>query len=123
MLGPQPRPMIRSFSTVPQGGRSAVSAGQGVTFSRTATGAEASFTTTTVTLPASAKPTKVVVAVSTSSAQVQVTSVGKRVFAGVVTPNQPAEIDISALPPGTSVDVQTEANAAQVISGVVGYTD
>lgn len=112
-----------TFSGSPKGGSSAVVAGQGVPFSRTAAGAEGSFTTTTVTLPASAKPTKVVVGVSTSSAQVQVVSVGKRFFAGVVTPNLPLEVDISALPPGTSVDVQTEANAALVISGVVGYTD
>ncbi len=112
-----------SFSESPSGGSSAVRAGQGVVFSRTPTGSESSFTTTTVSLPASAKPTNVVVAVSTSSAQVQVTSVGKRLFSGVVTPQLPAEIDISALPPGTSVDVQTEGNAAQVISGVVGYRD
>src|SRR5579859_3736293 len=79
---------------------------QGVPFSRTAAGAEASFTTSTVTLPASAKPTFVQVAVSASSAQVQVVSVGKRFWAGVVTTNLPLYIDISGLPPGTTVDVQ-----------------
>lgn len=103
-----------------QGGLGTV-AGQGVPFTRTAAGGEGSFTTTTVTLPASAKPTNVQIAVSTSSAQVQVVSMGKRFWAGVVTTNLPLTIDISALPEGTSVDVQTEANAALVISGVVGY--
>lgn len=116
-------PLQRSFATIPSGGGMAVQAGQGVAASRTTSGAEASFTTTTVTLPASAKPTKAIVAVSASSCQVQATSVGKRFFSALVTPNQPAEIDISALPPGTTVDIQTEGNAVQVIGIVVGYTD
>ena len=97
---------------------------QGVVASRTATGAESSFTTTTVTLPVSGKPTTVQVSISASSAQVQVSTVGGRFVAGVVMAGQKnLEVDISALPPGTSVAVQTEANAAAVIGIVVGYSD
>ena len=100
------------------------SGAQGVPASRTATGAEASFTTTTVNLPVSGKPTTVVVSISAASAQVQVATAGSRVSAGVVMAGQQnLVLDVSGLPPGTSVGVQTEANAAAVIGIVVNYTD
>lgn len=111
------------LDNVPSGGGMAVQAGQGVSATRTTSGSESSFTTTTLTLPASAKPTKAIIAVSASSAQYQSTSIGKRFFSGLVTPNQPGEVDLSGLPPGTTVDIQTEGNAVQVISIVVGYRD
>jgi hypothetical protein len=100
------------------------SGAQGVPATRTAAGAEGSFTTTTVTLPVSAQPTTIAVSISAASAQVQVATAGSRVSAGVVMANNPPLIlDVTGLPPGTSVAVQTEANAAAVIGIVANYTD
>jgi hypothetical protein len=100
------------------------SGAQGVPASRTASGAEGSFTTTTVNLPVSGKPTTVAVSISAASAQVQVATAGSRVAAGVVMANNPPlTIDVSGLPPGTSVAVQTQANGAAVIGIVVYYSD
>jgi hypothetical protein len=100
------------------------SGAQGVPASRTASGAEGSFTTTTINLPVSGKPTTVAVSMSAGSAQVQIATAGSRFAAGVVMANNPPlTIDISGLPPGTSVAVQTEANAAGVIGIVVYYSD
>jgi hypothetical protein len=97
---------------------------QGVPASRTASGAEGSFTTTTVQLPVSGRPTSVAVSISAASAQVQVPTAGSRVAAGVVMANNPPlTLDVSGLPPGTSVGVQTEANGAAVIGIVVYYSD
>ena len=97
---------------------------QGVPATRTAVGVEASFTTTTVTLPVSAKPTTVTVSISAASALVQVSTAGSRVSAGVVmASNPPLVLDVSGLPPGTSVAVQTQASAAAVVGITANYTD
>lgn len=96
--------------------------GRGVSFSRTSGGAaESAFTTTTVTLPQNAVP-KGVILVCGTQALVQITASGKQFFSGVVTPNVPLKIPLTALPAGTSVDVQTEILAATTtIAGVVAY--
>jgi hypothetical protein len=95
---------------------------QGVSASRTATGAESSFTTTTVTFPKSARPTTVIVTVSASAVQVNVPTLGAYVVAGVATLNtDPLVLDVSMLPEATSIGIQTQAAAAQVIVMVANY--
>ena len=110
------------FSTRGGGGLNApLTGGQSVPTSRTATGAETSFTTTTVTLPKSGKPTKVQVTISAGSVLVQVATAGNYTNAGVATVNSPISIDLSAVPEQTSVDIQTQAGGAGVIGIVVGF--
>lgn len=95
---------------------------QGVPATRTAAGAEGSFTTTTVTLPKSGRPTTVTISISASSAMVQVATLGGYFVAGTVqAANPPLVLDLSLLPESTSVAVQTQASAAAVIGIVVNF--
>jgi hypothetical protein len=94
---------------------------QAVPATRTATGAESSFTTTTVTLPKSGKPGSATVTISAGSVLVQVGTMGNYTAAGVATVNAPVVIDLSMIDEQTSVDIQTEAGGAGVIGIVVSF--
>lgn len=95
---------------------------QGVPATRTASGAEGSFTTTTITFPKSGKPTTVSVSISTASAMVQVPTIGGYFVAGLVqAANPPLVLDVSALPESTSIAVQSQASAAAVIGFIANF--
>lgn len=114
---------LGSRGTYSHGGAGATDAlgGLGVPFSRSPTAADSSFVTTSVALPGSYKPNRLKVTVSTGSVQVQVQLDAIRVLAGIATVNAPLDLDISPLPKGSTVPVQTLAAQACTIQGVVTY--
>lgn len=121
MMGAGAGGMTSTPSTAKASSLAVQGASKGVPFSRVVTIADTSFANITVTFPRSSKPIKVTLAVSAGSALAQIQGLGAELYAGVISPNLPADIVLTGLPETTYVVVQVEQLAASTIGGVVFY--